>query len=92
MISMDENDPVKRCSRMRHAFVLLLLVAVLAAPPAQAQLGGLGLPQVPDVGSVNTQTPDLGETLDQTPLQDLHRLRPRQKFLRQRREIEPLTS
>ncbi|OQW58555.1 MAG: hypothetical protein A4S17_03735 [Proteobacteria bacterium HN_bin10] len=69
---------------MTRLVVLLPLVIALALP-AQAQLPGVGLPQVPSLGA-----PELDDVLDTTDaaLADLRRLRIRELLRTHRRELE----
>lgn len=70
---------------MQRLIALLLMVCAVAAPaPAGAQLGGVTLPQVPNVGEVLDSTT---ETLDR-PLRDVRRLRVRELLRVHRRELE----
>lgn len=73
---------------MKRGFALLLLAACLAASPAWGQLGGLGLPQIPSVGGVLDELPDLDETLDAPALRDARRLRIRDLLRANRRTLE----
>lgn len=76
---------------MTRVFALLLLVLALsAAPAARAQLG-LPVPQVPGVGEVvnqaGQQAGQIGDQLEQ-PLQTLRRLQIRELLREHRRELE----
>jgi hypothetical protein len=85
MISRDENGLVKRWIAMKRLAALLLLVTALA-PPAQAQLPAVGLPQIPPIGA---QPADLGEVASTaTSLADLRQLRVRELLRTYRRELE----
>lgn len=85
MISRDEKGLVKRWVAMKRLVALIFLVSVLAAP-AQAQLPGLELPQLPPVGS---QTPDIGGVVNNAAsLTDLRQLRVRELLRTHRRELE----
>jgi hypothetical protein len=71
---------------MKRVFALALMVLALGAGAAWAQLG-VSVPQLPDVG-VTLPSPDIGETLDNTPLRDLRQLRIQQLLRENRRELE----
>ncbi len=70
---------------MKRLAALLFLATALAAP-AQAQLPGVELPQIPSVGA---QTPDVGSVVNNsTALTDVRQLRVRDLLRRHRRDLE----
>jgi hypothetical protein len=77
---------------MNPRFAALALVFGLMASPASAQLGGLGvpdLPTAPSTGEILDELPDANETLNASALRDVRQLRVRELLRRHRRALEP---
>jgi subtilisin family serine protease len=67
---------------------LCLAAGLIVSLPAAAQLGGLPLPEVPSVGGVLDQLPEVDVSIDAEALREARRLRVRELLRAHRRELE----
>jgi subtilisin family serine protease len=71
---------------MRRFFTSLFLLSALVWQPAQAQLPGVALPEIPDIGRAAQQFPAVGDSL--SDVQGLRRAQVRDVLRTHRRELE----